>query len=130
LYDYSVHAVDAERDPSAEPISSGGLVTTGVALVSHSIIYLDQFGSPSGYQIHSPCPQECLGGGLLVHPIPDELLRYVDTGTPLLLYGEVVGVTLAYNFWFPVIRIDCARESDCVVNVEPRAWSSIKRLYQ
>ncbi len=126
-YWYRLRPVDAQRNAAA--ISSSFLATTGVALLSHAYVYFDMYGSPNGYWAQ-PCPQECVADGLLQTPLPAELIPYVDTSTYLLLYGEVVGVVSGYNSFWPLLRIDHAQPSMCLVAVAPAPWSSVKRLYR
>lgn len=126
-YKYDVRVVDAQRNPVGWSLPIGGFATTGVALISHGMLFFDPFGG-IGYGLQI-CEAGCLADGHLLHP-PDELLQYVDTDTRLLLYGEVVGVGYAPQAWLATLRIDHGRPSSCVVDVAPATWGSAKRLYR
>jgi len=126
-YRYKIAPVDAQRNP-ANLIETGGEATTGVALLTHGPIYADPYGSPSGYWCGPLCPLECVGDGRLLLPVA--LLDYLDTGTSLLLYGEVVGVSFGANVYFSTFPIDHGVPTSCIVAVAPTTWSTVKHIYR
>ena len=128
-YSYTARLVDAERNLQEQFIPIWGHVTTGVALLGHGQVYFDRFGGSTGHYVFA-CPRACGPDGPLEQPLPDDLIPYVDTDSSLLLYGEVVGVVLQYNFFASRLRIDHIRPARCVVDVAPSSWSLVKRLYR
>ena len=128
-YHYQARPVDAQRNPVETPFPIVGSATTGPALLAQAQVFFDPYGGLTGYFL-LPCPQSCMADGILERPLPDELLPYVDTGTTLLLYGEVTGTASGYNSFFPKLRIDHAQPATCVVEVAPASWSLVKRMYR
>lgn len=128
-YFYEARLVDARRNPVEQSLPIFGSATTGVALLAQAKVYFDRYGGLMGYWLIG-CPQACMPEGPLESPLPNDLMPYVDTDTTLLLYGEVVDMVLAYNFFSPRLRIDHAQPAKCVVEIAPSSWSSVKHLYR
>jgi len=125
LYHYRVVAVDRFWQPIGLQWGWGfeiqGWVRTGNVPIAHGTVDNDE-----GVTAVRNCAGECLLGGT-TGALPHHLRRYINTETPLLLYGYIGGAHP--QFGWSMLIVD-GRPAECVVGVEASAWGHVKQLYR
>jgi hypothetical protein len=129
-YMYQARAVDANRMAIAEDLDAYlGVATVGIALLGHGTLYAGPGGCGLSYvEGVNECAQECfppcsLDSGPDVDP-------YLNSETPVLLYGVVEDVIYTCGTNETVLYISSAVPSACIVGVEERTWGEVKSLYR
>jgi hypothetical protein len=129
-YMYHARAVDADRNAIPENQDAYlGTATYGIALLGHGTLYGGPGGCGLSYrQEVENCYQECFPA-LLADTSPD-VAPYINSGTRVLLYGTITGVTSVCGTNETIGLFSIAVPSDCVVAVEKTNWGTLKQLYR
>jgi hypothetical protein len=130
-YVYLGRAVDENRNQIPEnPDASLGAATHGVALIAHGTLYAGPGGcGESWIQMVFTCGSGCLTGGRFGAVAP-EVYAYVNTGTPLLLYGTVSGYMGHCGMSETVFDFASGVPMGCDLPTKQSTWGHVKSLYR
>jgi len=137
-YLYEARAVDGNRDAIPEDGDVYiGAVTNGVALLAHATLEAGPGGCGlSSVQTVAHCSNNWNGypDAICYPPLlfawTPEIIPYVNTGSPLLLYGVIDEIISPCGANETVVHFSVVVEDPCALSVETRTWGSVKAIYR
>jgi hypothetical protein len=129
-YVYQIRAVDADRNAIPENIEVFlGVATHGIALLGHGTLYGGPGGCGESYvRVIENCSLECFPA--LRFSGEPEIEQYINSGTPVLVYGVIEDVMWTCQVNEIVAHLYTATPHACVSPVEKSTWGSVKSRYR